>query len=319
MARRAFIVGAYIPNGGTLMAYDVGRILHHDFGYSPVAVATGDHGPDNGIFHYPDPFPSIGIDEMLGVAEADDILLCNPSFSNNGFGLRFPGRKIMYVQDFKTFSLLDLYFDHYVSVSTVVRDFLKRTYGLKTGVIPAYVSLPEAPTPPWRERDPDRILVHVKGRDKLSQTLAEEVRAIITARHPSARLEPLGTGEKTSHAALLARIGSARTLLSLVPAEGFGLTPLEAMGAGTAVCGLDGIAGRDYMRPGRNAMVTRYGPVADIAETALTLLASPARAETIAAAGRRTAQRYLRPVFVQRWRKALTAMGVRPVNGSPPR
>ncbi|WP_108658999.1 glycosyltransferase [Acuticoccus kandeliae] len=313
MAPTVFIVGGYVPNGGTMMAYEVGRILHETFGYDGACVSVNEHGPDNGIFTYPHRFPALSIIEMMEAAGPDDILLSNPSFSNNGFGLRFPGRKIMYVQDFKTFSLLDLYFDHYVSVSRVVRDFLARTYRLKTPIIPAYVTLPDEAPPAWEARPAERVLLHVKGRDHLARGIGERVADILRTRRPSIQLEPLRTEAKISHRDLIARLGTTRTLLSLVPAEGFGLTPLEAMGVGATVCGLDGIAGRDYMRHGRNALITRYGPVEAIADTVLTALSDPARAATIAKAGRRTAERFVQPVFEKRWRQALRAMGVRRV------
>ncbi|MBJ3777849.1 glycosyltransferase family 4 protein [Acuticoccus mangrovi] len=308
MSPTAYIVGGYIPNGGTYMAYDIGRILHEHFGHAVTVVATSDHGPDNGIFRYKYPFPTLGIEAMLAAATAADVLVCNPSFSNNAFGLRFPGRKIMYVQDFKTFATLDIYFDHYVSVSGTVQDFLRRVYGLRTPVIPAFVLAPDAPPRPFAERPAREVLVHVKGKDLLSRGIGERVADAVRARDPSIELVPLHFATKVPHARVLERLGEVRTLLSLVPAEGFGLTPLEAMGAGTLVCGVDGIAGREYMRPGRNCLVTRYGPIEAIADTVLAAVADPARAEAIAARGARTARDYGPDRFEVHWRKALTAM-----------
>lgn len=309
MAGTAYIVGAYIPNGGTYMAYAVGRILHEHFGWPVTVVSTApEQGPDNAIFHYPHVFATCSIEEMLGAAGPQDLLLCNPSFSNNGFGLRFPGRKVMYVQDFKTFSVLDRYFDHYVSVSSVVQAFLKRTYQVRSSLIPAFVLQPERAPRPWSERPANDVLVHVKGKDRLARELAARVGEAVLQAWPQARLVPLHFDTKVSQRQVLGRLGEVRTLASLVPAEGFGLTPLEAMATGTTVCGLDGIGGRDYMRPGRNCLVTRYGPVDAIARTVVDALADPARAARVAARGRRTAERYGYAAFEARWRRELAGI-----------
>src|SRR5690349_3168968 len=56
--RRAFVVGAYLPNGGTYMAYHLGRILNLDFGLEIVVVTVGDESVDNGIFHYNVRYPT---------------------------------------------------------------------------------------------------------------------------------------------------------------------------------------------------------------------------------------------------------------------
>src|SRR6516162_5214689 len=110
-ARRVFVVGAYLPNGGTYMTYHLGRILHLDFGLEVVAVSLGGERPENGVFDYDMDFPTIGIVDMEQQIGDEDILLASPSFSNYYFGARLPGRKLMYVQGFNTFALLDRYFD----------------------------------------------------------------------------------------------------------------------------------------------------------------------------------------------------------------
>ena len=60
--RRVFILRPYIPNGGTFMAYHLGRILHQEFGFN--AFAVGDERADNGIFDYDPVFPPISAEEM---------------------------------------------------------------------------------------------------------------------------------------------------------------------------------------------------------------------------------------------------------------
>lgn len=305
MARRVYVVGAYVPNGGTIMAYEVGRLIHERFGYEGVSVASGEHGPDNGIFRYRHRFPNISIAQLLDEATADDLLLCNPSFSDNALGLRFPGRKIMYVQDFRTYAALDLYFDLYVSVSGTVQSYLRRYYGLRTVVIPAFCAMPDAAPLPWRERPENVVLTNIKGKDLLSRGIGERVADVLRETRPDVELRPLYDGTKVPHGTILERLGAVRTLLSLVPAEGFGLAPLEAMGVGTTVCGLDGIGGREYMRPGRNCLVTSYGPIAAIARTLLDALDHPGRAEAIAARGFRTAQGFALPLYEAKWTRVL--------------
>src|SRR5437588_9840964 len=88
---RVFVVGAYLRNGGTYMAYHLGRILHLDFGLEVAAVVLDDERLDNGIFSYDVNFPVIGIAEMEQRIAEGDILLANPSFSNYFFGPRLPG------------------------------------------------------------------------------------------------------------------------------------------------------------------------------------------------------------------------------------
>src|SRR5689334_15799930 len=104
---RAFIVGACIPNGGTVMAYEAGRILQVGFGYDARSVTLNGEDWDHGRHSYAIEFPKLTIAEMEDTIAEDDILIANPSFSEFLFGLRLPGRKLCYVQGFSTFSLLD--------------------------------------------------------------------------------------------------------------------------------------------------------------------------------------------------------------------
>lgn len=127
-APRVFIFRPYIPNGGTFMAYHLGRILHQNFGFTGFAV--GDEAAHNGIFDYDPVSPCINADEMEGTITDDDVLIANPSFSSYGFGIKIRALKVMYIQGFNTYSLLDCRFDHYVSVSKFVRNFVANTYGI---------------------------------------------------------------------------------------------------------------------------------------------------------------------------------------------
>ena len=117
--RRAYVVGAYLLSGGPFMAYQMGRILQVDFGFEAIAVTVRGETPYHGIFQYDPIFPTTDVAGMEASIADDDVLIANPSFSRLSFGLRCRGLKVMYVQGFTTFGLLDCSFDLYVSVSHV--------------------------------------------------------------------------------------------------------------------------------------------------------------------------------------------------------
>jgi glycosyltransferase involved in cell wall biosynthesis len=77
-----------------------------------------------------------------------------------------------------------------------------------------------------------------------------------------------------------------------LPAEAFGLMPLEAMAMGTTVVGFDGFGGRDYMRSEVNCAVTAYPDIERLADRIVALLSDPDYAEALAGAGRSTACAY---------------------------
>ena len=289
---RVFVVGAYLPNGGTYMAYHLGRILHLGFGLEVVAVTVGDERVDNGIFHYDVAFPGIGIADMEQRIAADDVLLANPSFSHYLFGPRLPGRKLMYIQGFNTFALLDRYFDQYVCVSRFVGRFVRTIYGLRAPVIPAFVDLGRLPSATaWRDRPPASVLVHLKGDSTYQAMVLARLRDAVARRASGIDLDNVLAGP-LAHRDFLARMGACRYLLSLSAAEGFGLVPLEAMAMSTAVIGFDGFGGREYMKSGRNCLVTRYPDIEGVAERLVAALNAPAYAERLAEAGRLTAFRF---------------------------
>lgn len=300
--RRAFVVGAYLPNGGAYMAYHLGRILHLDFGLDIVAVSVGDESVDNGIFHYSVRFPGTGVSDMEHQIADGDILIANPSFSNYFFGPRLPGRKLMYIQGFNTFSLLDRYFDQYASVSRFVARFIKMAYGLSAPVIPAFVELDRLPPViPWQDRPAASILVYLKGDSTFREMVLRLLRDAVARRVPGVDLENILDGPPVAHADFLARIGACRYLVSLSAAEGFGLVPLEAMAVGTTVIGFDGFGGREYMKPGRNCLVTCYPDIEGVAERLVAALRAPAFAEQLAVCGRVTSSHFTYARFRAAW------------------
>jgi hypothetical protein len=311
-ARRVFVVGAYLPNGGTHMAYHLGRILHLDFGLEVAAVTLGDERFENGIFGYDVNFPTIGVEHMEQEIGETDILVANPSFSNYFFGPRLPGRKLMYIMDFKTFTLLDRYFDHYVCCGSFVARFIRNTYGMRTPVIPLFIELDRLPTSPaWQDRPAGSILVHLKGDPTFRRVALAKLRDAVARRAPQVDLNNILDQPTLPHADFLGRLGACRYLVSLSPAEGFGLVPLEAMALGTTVIGFDAFGGREYMRPGKNCLVTSYPDIEGVAERLVAAVGTPAFAERLAAAGRTTALQFgyrrFRPAWHEQFRRFLAA------------
>ena len=72
-APRAFVVGPYLPHGGALMAYHIGRILQLDFNFQVVAVRMEKETPLAGVFQYDPAFPSVPLAEMEATIREDDV------------------------------------------------------------------------------------------------------------------------------------------------------------------------------------------------------------------------------------------------------
>jgi hypothetical protein len=278
------------------MSYHLARILTLDFGLD--AFAVGDDPVENGVFGYDIVFPSISIEDMRREITDADILIANPSFSDYGFGFNCRGRKIMYAQGFSTFQLLDCRYDLYVAASGFVQRFLSVTYGVRADVVPPFIRADELPAAPvWSDRQAGSILVSVKSRGR-------ESLACLRRLLPEVDLDNVLEGE-VPWRTVMERLGENRIFLTLSPAEGFGLMPLEAMAMGCTVLGFDGFGGRDYMRPGANCAVTAYADVEGIAEQLNMILYSPDYAQTLAEAGRATAfaPRYTYDRFRDAWRQ----------------
>lgn len=308
-ARRAYVVGAYLPNGGTHMAYHLGRILEQDFGIPATAVRVADETPDHGIHEYELRMPQVSIAEMERAIRADDILIANPSFSPHQFGMRLPGFKLSYVQGFNTFALLDLKFDHFVAVSDFVATFLRTTYAVEARVIPAFVETHAAPAVPnWAQRPANIVLPYRKGLPEVWEASYARLREIVARRAPEIAFDEPLAGSGIPHRELLARLGSVRYLLSLSAAEGFGLVPLEAMAMGTLICGYDGFGGRQYMRPAENCAVAAYPDIELVADRLIEAVRDPHRSEQMARRGRDSARGYSRDVFRRAWIDELAAV-----------
>jgi hypothetical protein len=304
---RAYVIGARMPLGGSYMAYHIGRLLHVHYGYELINARTTET-EDESLFDYDVPMRTIPAPEAERLITDDDILVTNPSYSHVLFGLRLPGRKIMYLQGFQTYSMLDCHFDLYVSVSSLVSRYVEAVYGLKTPVIPAFITTPDIAVTPWRERPEGSMLVYVKNRNYEHNLVTEYLAAELKAMSPSITLETAQIGRKLGHREFLHAVGNVRTLVNVSLAEGFGLVPLEAMSLGTMVTGLDGLGGSDYMRSGENCLVGSVKDVRALPAIVHRALTDETLAERCAQAGRATAAQYGYDAFKTAWLKQLSHM-----------
>ncbi len=306
---RVFVVGARIPTGGAFMAYHLGRILHLHFGYEFYDVEIV--APGAPIFIYDIPITGITLGAMENTITSDDLLVVNPSFSSYLFGLRLPGKKIMYIQDFKTFTILDTHCDAYASVSSVVQNFVTHTWGVRAPIIPPFIQLKRMPgVKPWRERPKDSLVVYLKHANHEHQALFEILRAGLLALRPGLDLRQHQLqGRKLTHERFMQELSQVRHVVILSIAEGFGLVPLEAMALGTTVLGLDGCAGRDYMQHGKNCLSLPFSRAHELAQSIDDALDNEDLCERVAAAGMQTATRFgylpFRDAWLKRFEKIL--------------
>lgn len=314
--RQAYVVGAYLPNGGTHMAYHLGRILERDFGIPAIAVRVGEETPEHGIHAYDLPMPMVSLQQMEREITAADILIANPSFSAHLFGWRLPAFKLCYVQGFTTYALLDLKFDCYVAGGDFVADWLRATYAIDVPVIPPFINFDQLPVAPeWSQRPKAVVLPYAKGMPEIRELSFQRLRAILAERAPHTVLAETIPSSGIPQPELLSRIGAARYFLILSAAEGFGLVPLEAMAMGTLVIGYDGYGGRHYMRSGGNCLVAPYPQIENVAELLIAAVNDPARSAEMANRGRETAAPFTYQAFRLAWiDKLSTALKLRPLS-----
>jgi len=288
------------------MAYHLARILQQDFGLEAVAVSDSHTTGGHGIFRYDLAWPLVTTGDMLATIREEDVLIANPSFSSLGLGFRARGTKMMYIQGFNTFELLDCRFDHYTTVSSFVQSFVRATYGIDTDVVPPFISVPaEIPVIPWSKRPPASFFVWTKGASPLHRALVDRLHDLV----PEVRLQPTAA-TKVPHETFLRLLGENRYFLTLSAAEGFGLPALEAMAMGTTVIGFDGFGSREYMRSNANCAVCPYPDIEGVAESIRMLVTDTRRAEGLAEAGRETAAegRFSYAAFRDAWRSAFARL-----------
>lgn len=302
--RRVFVVGAGLPGGGADMARCLGRIISETWGWEFVAVALSPEEEAPSVWPDESQGSKIALEEMKQQARREDILVCNPSFSQFLLGLSFPGKKLMYVQGVNTFEVLDGFFDKYVAASPFVKNFILRTYGMELPVIPPFIHHDHGPAlmPVWEARPAHSTVFGLKAQGR---RFFDHFNAVMATRHPSARYEATIIPERTPHRAFLEILAGHRHFLWLAPVEGFGLPPLEAMMCGASVAGFHG-GGGSYFRPGENALVCGYPDFHRLADLFAQLLADETLARKLAENGKRTAAAYTFERFRRAWIETLS-------------
>jgi glycosyltransferase involved in cell wall biosynthesis len=293
---RVFVYHAYFPAGGTYMSYHLGLVARRRLGLPVYAV--GDP-PQPGMFTYPEAFPVVDDATLLREARPDDVLICNPSFSDRLFGLRLPCRKLCYVQGIRTFKVLDVFHDRYVFVSDYAREFVHRHYGLDGPVIPAFIDtgiFQAAGAADVRARKSVCLVMDRKRQPLVLERLCD----IYAARFPGSRL-PVEVVPVVPQADLAERFRKARVSLGLSAIEGFYLPMLEAMACGCAVAGWESGGGAEYARSGHNALLARYGDFDTLAGHLYGLFHDDALATRLAAEGIATGPAFSQERFEQSW------------------
>jgi hypothetical protein len=284
------------------MLHGIAELLRVQFGLPVTIVTITDELAPAPEIAAQQQFATVSIDDLPSVVGRDDLLIMSPAFSQHWLGQRSVCRKVMYVQGFNTYSLLDCFFDSYVCVSEFCRSVLETTYGIQSPVIPAFVEIAKRISPvPWRDRQPRRILVYSKGDARLSGLTLETIVRKVHRVFPDAVFEDLVGSGWIPHGDLLDRLAGARYLLTLSAAEGFGLVPLEAMALGVAVTGFDGYGGREYMRVGENCECVPFPEVGAVADRLVRLLGDVEHAEQLGRNGMETAAQFRRAAFEARW------------------
>lgn len=293
--KRVFVFEGYIPRGGTYMAYQIGRICYEKFGV-PVYV-VGSNKTNSNFFNYDYEFPVVSTEYLHKEVKDDDLLICNPSFSNNFFGIKLPCKKLMYIQDIKTFQVLDVFFDYYVSVSSFVQDFISRYYNIKTQVILPFINHHLFNKGlPWEEREDKFLVLNFKEH---TMPLLEHIISCYKKRYPFSQKE-IQVISNVKQEVLAELMGRYRYYLTLSPVEGFGLLPLEAMASGCAVFGFDGMGGREYFKS-HNSYVVQYGSVNELIELLYLTELNPEEVFLTAKLGMREAQRFTKQIFDENW------------------
>lgn len=249
--RKAWVVGAYGNNGGNHMNYHIAKVCKDILNLETYAISldTSLYRNDN-IFGHEQEFKEYSLKEFEAMHEASDILISNPSFSIYLLGYRARCKKIMYVQHFNTYRRLDLKFDHYVSVSKFVRQYLNTVYNIDSSVISAFTETPLSITP--FESKKGALLVYSKNRQARLNYFNKNQKSMINME----RIDYLeGLLNRND---FLSTIDSYKYFLSLSIDEGFGLVTLEAMNRGLVVFGFDGYGSRDFMIRAYNCMTNKY-------------------------------------------------------------
>jgi len=249
--KRAWVVGAYGNNGGNHMNYHIAKICKYNLNLNTFSISA-----DTSLFHsenifgHKKEFTEYSIKDFISMHQESDILISNPSFSRYLFGYNAKCAKIMYVQHYNTFRWLDLKFNHYVSVSSFVNNYLKVVYNLNSSVISAFTETANS----FREFEnkEESLLVYPKNRQAHLNYFERSVKSLLDIG------EIRYTDRQLNRVDFLDKLDSSKYLLTLSIDEGFGLVSLEAMNRGVIVFGFNGNGGKDYLIRSYNSMTNDY-------------------------------------------------------------
>jgi hypothetical protein len=297
---KVYVYEGYIQAGGTYMAYHVGRVLHQYFGAEVIIVGKE---PKDLIFAYPITFPVISQTIFEQMVTNNDLLICNPSFSYQNFGSRISCKKLSYIQGIRTFALLDVFFDHYVFVSSWARRFINDYYGISGNVIPAFIDTKIfscSDNDDWSSRKTSIPISEYKFDDQVVSRLLK----VFSAKYPGCTLEfqkyPIMGQEEFANV-----LKTHRYYVSLAAMEGFGLPMLEAMAAGCTAVGWDAGGSSEYTVHGKNCLISRYGDIEALADHLHFVLTNPEDAKKLAAAGCITGKQFDITRFDEAWKQEL--------------
>ncbi len=297
---KVYVVGASIPAGGPYMAYHIGRILHKEWGYDFMDVQV--RPITHSIFKYDIPMQPISLADLEKYITDNDILIANPIFSSNLFGLRLKCRKLMYIQGYYGYHYLDCHFDTYACVSTAVQQYVNAIYAFSPRIIPPFIEIaPTTDIPAWEERNPFSFFIYQKFYTPEHDFLLKQICNFISAHFPYATMDVV-VHKTIPQAEFFQRIKKCRYFINISIGEGFGLAPLEAMALGCMVMGLDGVGGRDYMKHGENCLTYAFKDWNSIFASLREIVKNDIRAKTIVESGRITALYYNYDNFLNHWK-----------------
>lgn len=257
MKKTLWLIEGYGPNGGNHTVWQIGKTIQQHFDITVKNVHFGRNKKTTGLFYGLDEtiesFPFFDFRKKL---QKQDILLSHGSFSKHALGLRFDCTKIMYVQGFSTFKVIDGFFDHYVAVSDFVQNYLRNTYRIQASLILPFIKLDNMPKPlPWEEKK-EAIFVYPKFNKDHFELMFPKIEQFL--KRQNIEYDLLINNVKIEQTDLHNIINRYKYFMSLSVAEGFGLVPLEAMHLGCVVLGFDGFGGRSYMKRGENCLTVPY-------------------------------------------------------------
>jgi Glycosyl transferases group 1 len=305
---RVYVIGGYLPQGGARMALAIGEIIAKRFGHELIVVnVEKEQWFTKDLFGVRRRGNQMNLKRYHAEVADDDVSVINESFVRQICAGAIKGKKIIYIQHFCTFQLLDFGADLYATVSRWIADLMQHIYGKAPLVIPPYIDLDRIPaTTPWGSRPAKLVNVFTKsvnGRDwywKFYGVCMERLQKAL----PDHEFLLLSLN-KVPQDKFLQEISASRYFLTMSIAEGCPLPHLEAMAMGCTVMGFDSFGGRHYMRDGVNSAVASYPDIDGMVERVRKVLTDDGYAQSLARGSSDTYKQFSFADFERRWLAAL--------------